>query len=122
MEETAAFLKALLNAHGNDFLAKLFGPRARDQLKQMGGVDQVAVALSREFLAGTHPSPRSPPRSPAQLGRLSNAVALCERVGSAPTRLQLHTSRVRAETGKLTSNCGRKWGGERARHLAARLQ
>ncbi|CAD5231763.1 unnamed protein product [Bursaphelenchus xylophilus] len=47
VEETSAFLKALLNAHGNDFLIKLFGPKARNQLKDMGGVDQVAVSLSQ---------------------------------------------------------------------------
>jgi hypothetical protein len=49
VEETAAFLKALLQAHGKDFLMKLFGPTARDNLAGMGGVDKVAVALSREF-------------------------------------------------------------------------
>lgn len=48
MEETAAFLKALLSAHGKDFLVKLFGPKARNQLDGMGGVDKVAVALSRK--------------------------------------------------------------------------
>uniref|UniRef100_A0A915BBU6 Prohormone-4 n=1 Tax=Parascaris univalens TaxID=6257 RepID=A0A915BBU6_PARUN len=47
VEETASFLKALLNAHGNDFLVKVFGPKASDQLKGMGGVDKVAVALSQ---------------------------------------------------------------------------
>uniref|UniRef100_A0A1I7Z100 Prohormone-4 n=1 Tax=Steinernema glaseri TaxID=37863 RepID=A0A1I7Z100_9BILA len=47
VEETASFLKALLNAHGKDFLVKLFGPKARNELQGMGGVDQVAVALSQ---------------------------------------------------------------------------
>lgn len=47
VEETAAFLKALLQAHGKDFLMKLFGPTARDNLAGMGGVDKVAVALSQ---------------------------------------------------------------------------
>ncbi|VDM49562.1 unnamed protein product [Toxocara canis] len=47
VEETASFLKALLNAHGNDFLVKVFGPKASNQLKGMGGVDKVAVALSQ---------------------------------------------------------------------------
>ncbi|TKR87457.1 hypothetical protein L596_011852 [Steinernema carpocapsae] len=47
VEETASFLKALLNAHGKDFLVKLFGPKAKNELSGMGGVDQVAVALSQ---------------------------------------------------------------------------
>jgi len=47
VEETASFLKALLHAHGNDFLVKLFGPKAKNQLEGMGGIDQVAVALSQ---------------------------------------------------------------------------
>ncbi|VDL66989.1 unnamed protein product, partial [Nippostrongylus brasiliensis] len=49
VEETSAFLKALLTAHGKDFLVKVFGPKAKDELAGMGGVDKVAVALSREF-------------------------------------------------------------------------
>lgn len=49
MEETAAFLKALLHAHGDDFLAKLFGPKAKRQLRELGGVDQMAVAISRKL-------------------------------------------------------------------------
>lgn len=47
VEETAAFLKALLQAHGKDFLVKLFGPTAKDSLAAMGGVDKVAVTLSQ---------------------------------------------------------------------------
>jgi len=47
VEETAAFLKALMNAHGVDFLVKLFGPKAKNQLEGMGGVDHVAVAISQ---------------------------------------------------------------------------
>jgi len=47
VEETASFLKALLHAHGNDFLVKLFGSKAKNQLEGMGGIDQVAVALSQ---------------------------------------------------------------------------
>ncbi|VDN59752.1 unnamed protein product, partial [Dracunculus medinensis] len=46
VEETAAFLKALLHAHGDDFLVKVFGPKGRNRLEGMGGVDKVAVALS----------------------------------------------------------------------------
>jgi len=48
VEETVAFLKALLQAHGKDFLEKLFGEEARNSLAGMGGVDKVAVALSRK--------------------------------------------------------------------------
>ncbi|VDP22543.1 unnamed protein product [Heligmosomoides polygyrus] len=51
VEETSAFLKALLTAHGKDFLVKVFGPKAKGELAGMGGVDKVAVALSREFKA-----------------------------------------------------------------------
>ncbi|VDK47079.1 unnamed protein product [Anisakis simplex] len=47
VEETASFLKALLHAHGSNFLEKVFGPKARNQLEGMGGVDKVAVALSQ---------------------------------------------------------------------------
>lgn len=47
VEETASFLKALLQAHGKDFLVKLFGPTAKESLAAMGGVDKVAVALSQ---------------------------------------------------------------------------
>nr|CDJ80964.1 Prohormone-4 [Haemonchus contortus] len=47
VEETSAFLKALLTAHGKDFLVKVFGPKAKDELVGMGGVDKVAVALSQ---------------------------------------------------------------------------
>lgn len=39
----------MLHAHGNDFLMKLFGPKAKNQLAGMGGIDKVAVALSRKF-------------------------------------------------------------------------
>uniref|UniRef100_A0AC35TI72 Prohormone-4 n=1 Tax=Rhabditophanes sp. KR3021 TaxID=114890 RepID=A0AC35TI72_9BILA len=47
VEETASFLKALLQAHGNDFLGKIFGVKAKNGLKEMGGIDKVAVALSQ---------------------------------------------------------------------------
>ncbi|MFH4982578.1 hypothetical protein AB6A40_009287 [Gnathostoma spinigerum] len=47
VEETTSFLKALLNAHGDDFLEKLFGARAKNSLEKMGGVEKVAVALSQ---------------------------------------------------------------------------
>uniref|UniRef100_A0AC35FLJ8 Prohormone-4 n=1 Tax=Panagrolaimus sp. PS1159 TaxID=55785 RepID=A0AC35FLJ8_9BILA len=49
VEETASFLKALLHAHGDDFFVKLFGPKAKSQLSGLGGVDAVAVALSRKI-------------------------------------------------------------------------
>ncbi|PIO77707.1 hypothetical protein TELCIR_00198 [Teladorsagia circumcincta] len=47
VEETSAFLKALLTAHGKDFLVKVFGQKAKGELVGMGGVDKVAVALSQ---------------------------------------------------------------------------
>ncbi|CAI4222565.1 unnamed protein product [Auanema sp. JU1783] len=47
VEETAAFLKALMAAHGKDFLVKVFGSKARGELVGLGGVDKVAVALSQ---------------------------------------------------------------------------
>ncbi|CAB3398846.1 unnamed protein product [Caenorhabditis bovis] len=47
VEETQAFLKALMAAHGKDFLVKVFGPKAKSELSGMGGVDKVAVALSQ---------------------------------------------------------------------------
>lgn len=52
VEETAAFLKALMGAHGKDFLVKVFGPKAKGELSGMGGVDKVAVALSRKCFWG----------------------------------------------------------------------
>uniref|UniRef100_A0A1I7W9R7 Vesicle-fusing ATPase n=1 Tax=Heterorhabditis bacteriophora TaxID=37862 RepID=A0A1I7W9R7_HETBA len=36
-------------AHGKDFLVKVFGPKAKGELNDLGGVDKVAVALSRSF-------------------------------------------------------------------------
>ncbi|CAJ0582278.1 unnamed protein product, partial [Mesorhabditis spiculigera] len=47
VEETAQFLKALMHAHGPDFLVKVFGEKARSELAGMGGVDKVAVSLSQ---------------------------------------------------------------------------
>ncbi|VDN05477.1 unnamed protein product [Thelazia callipaeda] len=47
VEETASFLKALLHAHGKNFLTKLFGPKAYNELEGFGGVEKVAVALSQ---------------------------------------------------------------------------
>ena len=46
MEETSSFLKSLLASHGPNYLEKLFGPKARNNLQPLGGVDQVAIALS----------------------------------------------------------------------------
>lgn len=45
--DTANFLQSLLSAHGKNFLAKIFGDKAKDNLTGMGGVEEVAVALSR---------------------------------------------------------------------------
>lgn len=46
VEETASFLQSLLASHGPNYLEKLFGTKARDALKSLGGVDKVAIALS----------------------------------------------------------------------------
>ena len=46
MEETSSFLKSLLASHGPNYLEKLFGPKARNNMQQLGGVDHVAIALS----------------------------------------------------------------------------
>merc|ERR1719167_2152915 len=46
VEETSSFLKSLLASHGPNYLEKLFGPKARNNLQQLGGVDDVAIALS----------------------------------------------------------------------------
>ncbi|KAI6199943.1 hypothetical protein M3Y96_00680800 [Aphelenchoides besseyi] len=45
--EIASFIDALIQAHGRDFGVKIFGARAKNGFKAMGGVDQVAVALSQ---------------------------------------------------------------------------
>lgn len=46
VEETASFLNSLLASHGPNYLEKLFGSKARHRLRDLGGVDQVAIALS----------------------------------------------------------------------------
>ncbi|XP_042203825.1 prohormone-4-like isoform X3 [Homarus americanus] len=46
VEETASFLQSLLASHGPNYLEKLFGTKARNALKPLGGVEAVAVALS----------------------------------------------------------------------------
>ncbi|PAV76409.1 hypothetical protein WR25_11585 [Diploscapter pachys] len=51
VEETAAFLQALLQAHGKDFLVKVFGNKAANNLEGMGGIDKAAVALSQSKTA-----------------------------------------------------------------------
>ena len=43
--EASYFLKSLL-FYSPDYLEKLFGPKARNHLQDMGGVDKVANALS----------------------------------------------------------------------------
>lgn len=49
VEETASFLQSLLASHGPNYLEKLFGTKARDTLKPLGGVEKVAIALSGKF-------------------------------------------------------------------------
>nr|AGN29584.1 prohormone-4-like protein [Acartia pacifica] len=46
VEETSSFLKSLLASHGPDYLEKLFGVKARNNLEGLGGVENVAIALS----------------------------------------------------------------------------
>ena len=46
VEETSSFLKSLLASHGPNYLEKLFGPKARNNMQLLGGVDDVAIALS----------------------------------------------------------------------------
>ena len=50
VEETASFLQSLLNSHGSDFLEILFGPRAKNNMKKLGGVQNVAIVLSGQLL------------------------------------------------------------------------
>lgn len=59
VEETANFLQSLLANHGPNYLEKLFGKKARDALKPLGGSHKVAVALSEsetldDFAAALH--------------------------------------------------------------------
>ena len=46
VEETTSFLNSLLASHGPNYLEKLFGSKARHRLRELGGVNQVAIALS----------------------------------------------------------------------------
>merc|ERR1712179_894402 len=46
VEETSSFLKSLLASHGPNYLEKLFGPKARNNMQALGGPDNVAIALS----------------------------------------------------------------------------
>merc|ERR1711962_65009 len=46
VEETASFLKSLLASHGPDYLARLFGTKARNMMRELGGVGFVAIQLS----------------------------------------------------------------------------
>jgi len=46
VDETTSFLNSLLASHGPNYLEKLFGKKARHRLKGLGGVDNVAIALS----------------------------------------------------------------------------
>ena len=46
MEETVSFLKSLLATHGPNYFERLFGPKARNNMLQLGGVDNVAIVLS----------------------------------------------------------------------------
>ncbi|CAK9302078.1 unnamed protein product [Gordionus sp. m RMFG-2023] len=46
VNDIASFLKKMVLENGNDFLIKLFGPKAIETLEPLGGVEQLAVALS----------------------------------------------------------------------------
>ena len=46
VEETTSFLNSLLASHGPNYLEALFGRKARNRLAKLGGVDNVAIALS----------------------------------------------------------------------------
>jgi len=46
VEETSSFLQSLLHSHGANFLELFFGPRARNNLKGLGGIENVAITLS----------------------------------------------------------------------------
>jgi len=52
VEETAQFLQSLLASHGLDYLEKMFGTKARNALKPLGGVERVAIALSESQTLG----------------------------------------------------------------------
>ena len=53
VEETAAFLRTLLENHGANYLEKLFGAKARNALLPLGGPEKVAIALSGNFYSVT---------------------------------------------------------------------
>ena len=46
VEETTSFLSSVLDNHGPNYLEILLGPKARNNLKQLGGVENVAIVLS----------------------------------------------------------------------------
>ena len=46
VEETTSFLQSVLQNHGPNYLEIFLGPKARDNLKQLGGVENVAIVLS----------------------------------------------------------------------------
>ena len=46
VEETTSFLQSLLDGHGSNFLEVFFGPKARNNLKYLGGIQNVAIVLS----------------------------------------------------------------------------
>ena len=46
VEETTSFLQSLLDGHGSNFLEVFFGPKARNNLKKLGGIQNVAIVLS----------------------------------------------------------------------------
>ena len=44
--ESENFLKSLIASHGPNYLEKIFGPKARNRLRDLGGVGNVADALA----------------------------------------------------------------------------
>ena len=45
VQETANIIKYVLASRGSDYLENVFGPKARNNMMQLGGVDKVARAL-----------------------------------------------------------------------------
>ena len=46
VEETISFLRSVLRTHGPDYLQIFLGPKAGNNLRQLGGVENLAIVLS----------------------------------------------------------------------------
>ena len=49
VEDTAKILRSLLASQGPNYLENVFGPKARNNMEQLWGVDKVARALHGKF-------------------------------------------------------------------------